>query len=120
MKPVDVALALLTAVGLALSPVGQLGAAETEPLHHGKATVLSVDPKEVRILMTEEPRGTLVLSLNGETRIVDDMGNRMAAAALQPGDLVREQCLGLENGKFVAREIRVLRPAWMETASPEQ
>lgn len=120
MKAVNIALALLTAITLALSPVGPIGAAEAGAIHTGKGTLLSVDLQGGRLLMTEEPSGSHLLSLNHQTKIVDEMGSPISPAALQPGDLVREECFFLENGKGLATQIRRLRPAWMETASPEQ
>ena len=111
--------ALLTVSVLTLSLLGPLGAAEAGGLHTGKGTLLSVEANEGRILMTEEPRGTHVLSLNHETTIVDATGSPLSAAALQPGDLIREECRVVGDGTFVARQIRLLRPAWIEGASPE-
>ncbi len=112
MKSVSVALALLAALALAAPAI------EAGELHASKGTILSVDVKTGRILMTQE-RGTHVLALNGQTRVVDETGAVMAAAALQPGDLVREECAADGHGAAVAKHIRLLRPAWMDTASPE-
>ncbi len=120
MKAILLALAFLAALGLTLSPLGPLSAAETGSIHQGKGTVLSVDMKEGRLVMTEEPRGNHLVFLDHQTRIFDERGSSMPAAALQPGDLIREECLLMENGKGLAREIRLLRPAWMDTTSVEQ
>ena len=119
MKAMYFSLTVLTAMALALSRGGPVGAAETGPLHTGKGTVLSVEGRGERILMTEEPQGTHVLSLTHETTVVNVMGNLISAASLQPGDLIREECRAAGDGTFVARQIRLLRPAWMEGASPE-
>ena len=119
MKAVYFSFTVLTAMALTLSLGGPVGAAETGALHTGKGTVLSVDGKGDKILMTEEPRGTHVLSLTHDTKVVNEMGSAISAASLQPGDLIREECLGVGDGTFVARQIRLLRPAWMEGASPE-
>jgi len=120
MRTIVFALAVLAALGLTLSPLGPLGAAETGSVHHGKGTVLSVDMRNGRLVMTEEPRENHLLALDHRTRIFDERGGTMPAAALQPGDLIREECMLMENGKGLAREIRLLRPAWMDTTSVEQ
>ncbi len=110
---------LLTVFALTLSVGGWLGEAAAEALHTGKGTVLSVEGQGERILMTEEPRGTHVLSLTPQTTIVNAMGSAISAATLQPGDLIREECFVVGDGTFAARQIRLLRPAWMELAGPE-
>lgn len=119
MKARYFALALLVAIAMALSPLGSVGDGAGD-FHSGKGTVLWVDVEGRRILMTEESNGTHVLVLDSHTKVVDEAGRPISASALQLGDLVREECqlVGDDNG--VAREIRLLRPAWMETASPEQ
>ncbi len=118
MKPQYFALALLVAIAMALSPLGSVGAVAGD-LHSGKGTVLWVGAGAGWIRMTEESNGTHVLVLDPQTKVVDETGQRIAATALRPGDLVREECELAQDGKGVAKEIRVLRPAWMETASPE-
>ncbi len=117
MKAGYFALAVLTPLTLTLSPLGPFGAAEAGALHSGTGTLLSVEGG--RLMMTEEPRGTHILALNYETTIVDATGSPLAAASLQPGDLVREECLAAGDGTFTAKQIRLLRPAWRELASPE-
>jgi len=117
MKAVDLAVALLTAVGLAVTSAEQLRAAEIA-VHTGKGTVLFVRGSGDQIQMTDERGGKLVLWLAPQTRVVDETGNPMPVAALRSGDLVREQCVEWENGKLVAKQIRLLRPAWMETGIP--
>ncbi len=119
MKAVYFSLTVLLALALALSGGGPIGAAEAGALHTGKGTVLSIEGQGEQILMTEEPRGTHVLSLTHETTVVNTMGSPISAASLQPGDLIREECFVVGDGTFVARQIRLLRPAWMEGASPE-
>ena len=110
--------ALLTA--LTLLTVAPLGAAWAGAVHTGKGTVLSVDSKGRQLVMTEEPEGIHVLLLNSATKVVDEMGSPLAAPALQPGDLIREECQAVGDGTFAAKQIHRVRPAWMETASPEQ
>ncbi len=117
MKATCIALALLTAG--ALIPLGLSGTVEAGDIHTGKGTVLSVNIREGRILMTEGLRGTHVLVLNPQTKVVDETGAEILVTTLRPGDLVREECRLVQNGNGVARQIRLLRPAWMETASPE-
>ena len=109
-------LVLLTAIVLTL-PAG--GTAESGTTHTGKGTVLGVDVNGSWILMAEEPYGTHVLFLDHLTDIVDETGGSISAAELNPGDLVREECLLVEGGKGLSKQIRLLLPAWMETASPE-
>ena len=109
-------LVLLTAIALTL-PAG--GAAESGTIHTGMGTVLGVEVNGSWVLMTEEPHGTHVLFLDHLTKIVNETGGSISAAELNPGDLVREECLLVEGGKGLAKQIRLLRPAWMETASPE-
>ncbi len=119
MKARYFALALVTAIAMALSPVGSVGAAAGD-LHSGKGTILWVDVGGGWIQMTEESSGTHVLVLDPQTKVVDETGRRISPTALQPGDLVREECQLVQDDDGVAKEIRLLRPAWMETASPEQ
>ncbi|MBI1894632.1 MAG: hypothetical protein HYS14_11025 [Candidatus Rokubacteria bacterium] len=119
MKAQYFALTLLTAIAMALSPLASVGA-DAGDFHSGKGTVLWVDVEGRRILMTEEPDGTHMLVLELRTKVVDETGRRIAATALRPGDLVREECRLVEDDNGVATEIRLLRPAWMEIASPEQ
>ena len=110
--------ALLTA--FTLSTVVPLGAAEAGAVHTGKGTVLSVDVKTRQVVMTAGGSERFhALLLNSETKVVDEMGNPISPAALQAGDLIREECQAAGNGAFTAKQIRILRPAWMDTASPE-
>lgn len=118
MKARGFALMLLVAITMELSPVGSVGAVAGD-LHSGKGTILWVDVEGRWILMTEDPGGTHVLKLEPQTKVVDEMGRRIPATALRPGDLVREECELARDDNGVAKEIHLLRPAWMETASPE-
>jgi hypothetical protein len=111
MKALGYALVLLAA--LALTP-----GADAAGLHTGKGTVLSVDAATGRLVMTHGAHGRHVLVLDRATRVVDETGAPIPAAALQPGDVVREECV-TGAGLPVARQIWVLRPAWKELASPE-
>jgi len=111
-----------TVLGLSLIALTVLigGAfAQAETPHAGKAMVLKVDGAAGRIVMTEEPRGTHVLLLNSHTKVINEVGSPIPATALQPGDTVREECFDAGNGIFAAKLIRLLRPAWMDLASPE-
>jgi len=119
MKAQYFALALLVAIAMALSPLGSVGAGAGD-FHSGKGTVLRVGAGGGWILMAEESNGTHVLVLDSQTKVVDEAGRPISASALQLGDLVREECQLVQDDNGVAREIRLLRPAWMETASPEQ
>lgn len=118
MNGTFITLALLTTLALVPSP-GSLRAADTGVIHIGKGTVLSVDIQGGRLLMAQDPYGHHVLSLTHQTRVVDEVGSPILPAALQPGDLIREECLRVEKGKGQATLIRRVRPAWMELASPE-
>ena len=120
MKVGYFALALLTTIALTLSARAPVRAAEAGAIHTGKGMVLSVDVNRGQIVMTEEPQGTHVLSLNSAATVVDEIGSPLEATALRPGDLIREECLEVGDGTFAAKQIHRLRPAWMETASPEQ
>jgi hypothetical protein len=107
------ALVLVTVLGL-------LPAAEAGALHTAKGVVLSVDPRAGRIVMThEDAQGSHVLVVNLLTQIVDEAGALIPMGALQPGDLVREQCVPNGSNPSVATRISVLRPAWKDLASPE-
>ncbi len=119
MKALDFALAFVAAIAMALSPVGSVDA-NAGDLHSGKGTILWVDVAGGWIEMTEEPSGTHVLVLDPQTKVIDEMGRRISATALEAGDLVREECELVQDDNGVAKEIRLLRPVWMETASPEQ
>lgn len=118
MKTMNLALTLPFAIALVFAPVGLLEAAENGTTHTGNGTLLSVDAKAGRVVMTEGG-GSHTLSLNQQTTIVDETGRIVSAAFLRTGDFVREECLLEEQGEGVARQIRVLRPAWMDLASPE-
>ncbi len=124
MKVRNFALALVTAIVIAIaltfSTVAAVEAAEAGAIHDGKGTVLSVDIRGRRIRMTEESSRTHVLSWNDQTKVINEAGHPIPPTALQPGDLVREECLVVGDGTFTAQQIRLLRPAWMETASPER
>src|SRR5262245_19844741 len=106
-------LALL--VTLAALPIG----AEAAGLHTGKGTVLSVDTRAGRLVMAHEAEGRHAFRLDATTRIVDETGRPISAAELPVGDYVREECVMQGHGIALAKQIRVLRPAWMESASPE-
>ena len=118
MKTVNFTLTFLAAIALVFLSGGLLGAAETGTAHASKGTLLSVDAKTGRVVMTEAS-GSHTLFLNQQTEILDETGHITLAAFLRTGDLVREECLLEEQDKGVARQIRVLRPAWMDSASPE-
>jgi hypothetical protein len=105
--------------GSAVLFAGYVLTAEAGALHAGKGTVLAVDAHKGRIVMTEEPSGKHALSLNSQTQVFNEEGSPISVMALQPGDLVREECAIAEHGPCTAKLIRLLRPAWMDLASPE-
>ena len=105
---------------LAAMALVMLGAsAEAGPLHAGKGTILAMDAREGRLLMSDSVEGRHVLILDRTTRVVDETGAPIPASALQAGDLVREECQPRAQAPAVAREIRRLRPAWADLSSPE-
>jgi hypothetical protein len=93
--------------------------AEAGSLHSGKGTVLSVDARAGRLVMAHETEGRHLYRLDATTRIVDELGQPIAAADLRTGDYVREECVPEANGIPLAKQIRVLHRAWMETVNPE-
>ncbi len=113
MKAVCFALTLLSTLALAVWSPCEGGAS-----HSGDGTVLWVDIWAGQVVMTEGSSETLVLSIDPETEIVDVSGDPIPLIALQPGDVVREQCALMEIGAGVARWIQLLRPAWVEVVHP--
>jgi hypothetical protein len=93
--------------------------AEAGVLHTGKGTVLSVDARAGRLVMAHEAEGRHAYRLDATTRIIDETGRPITAAEIRVGDYVREECVPEAHGIALAKQIRVLRPAWMESASPE-
>ena len=91
-----------------------------KPLHAGKGMVTSVDVGGGRVTMKDEARGNLVLVLSQDTKVTDDEGNPIPATKLKAGDLIRQECVLVDSSRCQARQIRVLRPAEKELASPEQ
>jgi hypothetical protein len=110
MKSVCALLALLAILVVAM-PSADAG------VHVSKGTILSVDARTGRIVMTQE-RGTHLLAVNGQTRIFDETGAAVPVASLRTGDFVREECVPNGRGAATAAQIRLLRPAWMETTTP--
>ena len=81
------------------------------------------------LVKVDSLRGTLRLIENGHSQelvvgrfsaLFDDQGNRLKTLkALRVGDYVHEECILQKDGQSVAREIRILRPAWRMLESPE-
>ena len=114
MEVVRFALTLVSALALGLLPIALSSPAEGGASHSGEGTVLWVDIWEGQILMTEGSSGTLVLSVDSQTEIVDVSGDPIPLIAIQPGDVVRVECGLVEIAAGVARWIQLLRPAWIE------
>jgi hypothetical protein len=103
---------------LATLPLTVAAGAGTPPT--GKGTILSVDLGASRLVMAHETEGCHVYRLDGATRIVDEPGQPIMAADLRAGDYVRAEYVLEAQGVALAKQIRVLHQAWMETASPER
>ncbi len=111
---------VLTFIAIALVVVLLMGSgAYSAEFHRSTSLLVKVDPL----------RGTLRLIENGHSQelvvgrlslLFDDQGKGLKELkALQVGDYVYEECILQKDGQSIAREIRVLRPAWRMLESPE-
>jgi hypothetical protein len=120
MKKLGNVLGFSLLLALMLSLLLPLETAGAGASHSGKGTVLSVDLQRSRIVITEGSQGTRVLYLNAQTQVIGETGAPIRVGRLQPGDVIREECFQTGDVTFVAKQIRVLRQAWMDSASFEQ
>ena len=104
---VTVLLAMLSVAGVALA----------DGLHRTSGVIVAADRDIVTIRL--ESGASLALSLAASTAVYDGVGQPMRAAALGPGDYVREECVEREGGRHVAVRITLLRPAWRDLGPPE-
>ncbi len=111
---------VLTLIPVALALVLLTGSeAYSGAFHRSTGLVVKVDPAHE----------TLILAENGHSRelvvgrfstLVNDQGRRLQTLkALQVGDYVYEDCILRKDGQSIAREVRILRPAWRMLESPE-
>jgi len=102
-----------------LAALALVATAEAGPHHSGKGKVLSLDARAGRLVLAHDTEGRHIYRLDGATRFFDETGSPITAAQIGVGDYVREECVPEAHGIALAKQIRVLRPAWMESASPE-
>ena len=96
------------------------GEAYSAASHQSTAMVVKVDPAKRTVILWESGHShELVLAESALLR--DDHGLGLKGLnALQVGDYVYEDCIFGEGRRTsIAREIRVLRPAWRMIESPE-
>lgn len=106
--PVALILVLLTGSG-----------ASSAEFHRLTSLVVKVDPTKGTLLLTENGHSD-ELVVGRFSVLFDDQGKRLKALkALQVGDYVYEECIHQKDGQSIAREIRILRPAWRMLESPE-
>ena len=84
--------------------------------HEGMGLIVAAGPGRVTMVENSH-RHSLVLART--TQVTDDAGNPIPVTALGAGDYVREACVPQPDGRFIAKRIVVLRPAWRELTSPE-
>ena len=102
---------------VALVVFGVAGAAGAETVHVRKGVIVAAGPGDMVMVLDNNHRHTLVLA--DATKVYDDMGKMIRTAGLRTGDYVQEECLRLPDGRFVAKRIILLRPAWRDLQSPE-
>ncbi len=101
-------LALLTGLGAVL-----VGPALAE-MHTSVGLVVRASREEV-VLLEDHHRHALVIE--SATLLQGTLGQRVAEVRV--GDIVREWCEPLPDGRFIARRIAVRREAWQLGESPE-
>jgi len=102
-------------VALALSlGVVLVGAAAAE-MHTSLGLVVRASQREV-VPLEDHHRHALVI--DAATRLEGPLGERVTE--IREGDIVREWCEPLPDGRFIARRIAVRREAWQLAESPER
>jgi nitrous oxidase accessory protein NosD len=97
-------------IGLGAVLVGPAAA----EMHTSLGLVVRASQGEV-VLLEDSHRHALVV--DGTTRLEGPLGERVGE--IQVGDIVREWCEPLPDGRFVARRIAIRREAWRLAESPE-
>ena len=92
------------------SDLSRLDASDTAAFHAGDGVLLSVDDKAGLLVVTYGPQCRHVLLLHGETRIVDEKGQRISPGGLRVGDEIRGESI-VAGSRALATEIRILRRA---------
>ena len=100
--------ALMIGVGVVLA------AAASAEMHSSLGLVVRASQGEV-VLLENSHRHALVV--DAASRVEGRLGERVAE--IQVGDIVREWCEPLPDGRFVARRIAIRREAWRLAESPE-
>ena len=97
-----------------------VAATEVRALDHGGTGMIVATDRGHRTVGLVLANGhRLTLLLDSAAKVSDDLGRSITADALQQGDYVREVCTQLSDGRFVARQVVLLRPGWRGIASPE-
>ena len=81
-------------------------------IHRSVAVVTSID-RNAGFLVIRQDDGQ-VLRIYVDRALAGD-----GLEALQPGDIVREECTKSSTGIRTARRILLVRPAWREIGTPE-
>lgn len=77
-----------------------------------------VDLQEGQVRLKEDDDSFCIVCCGGGTHILGEE-QAIALDGLQPGDYVRGECQRGEDGRLLASQIVVLRPAWRSLESPE-
>jgi hypothetical protein len=109
-KEVEQMEAIMTKRDGGLPPAGRASNEDTAAFHAGDGVLLSVDDKAGRLVVTYGAQCRHVLTLHGQTRIVDETGRSIPPAGLKAGDEIRGECI-VAGSWALATEIRVLRRA---------
>ncbi len=88
------------------------------PSHQVMGMVTTVDREAGHIRLKDDGESFCTLCCGGETQILGGE-DPLALEGLQPGDYIRSECVTEEDGRLVARNIVLLRPAWRILESPE-
>ncbi len=108
-----VILALSAAALAVVAPLARSEAvAPPGPVHQSVAVVVRIDRATGLVMIKQDDGRLLRLFVDGASA-GDDF------TALQPGDIVREQCAMDGGGILKARLILRMRRAWQEIGSPE-
>ena len=81
-------------------------------IHRSVAVVTSIE-RDAGFLVIRQDDGQVLRIYVDRTSAGDSL------EALQPGDIVREECTKSSSGFRIARRILLVRPAWREIGTPE-
>ena len=87
--------------------------------HAGGGVIVAAPPGEPTLNVILEGGQRWAMLVGEVTEIYDDLGRAIPASRLNAGDYVREICARLPDGRIMAKQITVLRPAWRALESPE-